>query len=35
LIIAAHGERLGIRQCRLKFGRQLVHPHRNSLEGAL
>ena len=28
LIIAAHGERLGIGQCRLKLGRQLVHTHR-------
>ena len=28
LIIAAHGERLGIGQCGLKLGRQLVHTHR-------
>ena len=32
LIVAADGQRLGIRQCRLKFGRQLVHTHRNILE---
>ncbi len=32
LIVAADGERLGIGQCRLEFGRQLVHSHRNSLE---
>ena len=35
LIVAAYAKRLGIRQCRLKFGRQLVHSHRNSLEIAL
>ena len=35
LIVAPDGERLGIRQCRLKFGRQLVHSHSNSLEVTL
>ena len=32
LIVATDGERLGIRQRRLEFGRQLVHSHENTLE---
>ncbi len=39
LVVAANGQRLGIRQRRLEFGRQLIHSHeytfRNSSEWAL
>ena len=31
LIVAADRQRLGIRQSRLEFGRQLVHSHENTL----
>ena len=34
LIIAADGERLGIGQSRLKFGRQLVHSHESTFRVA-
>jgi hypothetical protein len=35
LIVATHGEGLGIGQCLLKFGRQLVHSHKLPFEKSL